>query len=652
MAFSILTRKQIPSALVYLDVANTFTQPQYLPAGAPSLDTEAANKKYVDDKITTAATGLEVKVAARVATTASVGTYTATTGSSTRGQLTAAPNTLDGVSLAIGNRILVKNHATAAANGIYTVTSVGTGADGIWDRAADFDSDPDVKANSFIFIEEGSLLADTAWVLTTNNPIIIGGASGTGLVWTQFAGSGVGITSISVANLNGLTGSSSGGSTPVITLSTSLGAGLLRSNGAGALVIGSVDLSGGEVTNQLPVAKGGTGASTLTGVLKGNGTGAFTPAVGTDLTALIAGNAVTNATNSVNSGITNDIGTATQVFPTWVGSNSGNQPSKVSSTALYFIPSTGTFHSTAFTGNGAGLTNLAAANITGTIATAALGNSTLYIGTTAVPLNRASANQAMTGILSTMYSGATSGTSQLMAQAVAGANNILYLPLVAGTLVSTGDTGTVTNTMLAGAIADAKLNQITTASKVSTAALTGTVLTLGSTAIGALSTVGTIAGMTSITSTTFVGALTGNSTGFTGSLGGEITGAQGSTAIAATTVTGKALTGFVSGAGTITAADTILSAINKLNGNDATKQASISSSNFKVGVAVTGVANGTNLAFTLPNSPLASTEMVFVNGVVQQRGAGNDYQISGATITFEAGNAPQVGAILVATYFV
>jgi hypothetical protein len=62
--------------------------------------------------------------------------------------------------------------------------------------------------------------------------------------------------------------------------------------------------------------------------------------------------------------------------------------------------------------------------------------------------------------------------------------------------------------MLAGSIADSKLLQITTAGKVATSALTGTLFTLGTTA-AALSTVSTIAGMVSITSTSFV-ALTGN----------------------------------------------------------------------------------------------------------------------------------------------
>lgn len=66
---------------------------------------------------------------------------------------------------------------------------------------------------------------------------------------------------------------------------------------------------------------------------------------------------------------------------------------------------------------------------------------------------------------------------------------------------------------------------------------------------------------------TITANLEGSATSFTGTLGGDITGTQGATSIAATTVTGKALTGFNSAAGTITAADTILGAINKLDGN-------------------------------------------------------------------------------------
>jgi hypothetical protein len=74
-------------------------------------------------------------------------------------------------------------------------------------------------------------------------------------------------------------------------------------------------------------------------------------------------------------------------------------------------------------------------------------------------------------------------------------NTTVTLPTT-GTLVGSTDTGTVTNTMLAGSIADTKLNQITTASKVSNTALTGTLLTLGSTALGANATVSSVSGLT------------------------------------------------------------------------------------------------------------------------------------------------------------
>jgi hypothetical protein len=47
-----------------------------------------------------------------------------------------------------------------------------------------------------MFIEEGTTLADTAWVLTTNDSITVGGAAGTAMTFTQFAGAGVGISAI------------------------------------------------------------------------------------------------------------------------------------------------------------------------------------------------------------------------------------------------------------------------------------------------------------------------------------------------------------------------------------------------------------------------------------------------------------------------
>jgi hypothetical protein len=84
-------------------------------------------------------------------------------------------------------------------------------------------------------------------------------------------------------------------------------------------------------------------------------------------------------------------------------------------------------------------------------------------------------------------------------------------------------------------------------------------------------------------------------------------------------VISKVLTGYASGPGVVAATDSILAAIQKLNRNTA-KMDAVTAANYKAGVTAAGVANGINLVFTLPNTPVASTEMIFVNGVLQQRG--------------------------------
>jgi hypothetical protein len=119
-----------------------------------------------------------------------------------------------------------------------------------------------------------------------------------------------------------------------------------------------------------------------------------------------------------------------------------------------------------------------------------------FIGTTSVALNRASGNLALTGISSVTLPGATSGSVQIVPAVVAGTGTVLTLPATTGTVITSGDSATVTNTMLAGSIANNKLANSS--------------VTIGSTAIalGASST--TLAGLTSVAATTFTGALTGN----------------------------------------------------------------------------------------------------------------------------------------------
>lgn len=153
----------------------------------PTAPQDAATKAYVD----ASRMGLDVKDSVRVASTATVGgTYNATGGTSNRGQFTAMPNTLDGVTLVANDRVLLKDQGTGAQNGIWVVSTLGSGANGVWDRATDADADAEVTSGMFTFVEEGTVNSDSGWVLTTNNPITIGGASGTALVFAQFSGAG------------------------------------------------------------------------------------------------------------------------------------------------------------------------------------------------------------------------------------------------------------------------------------------------------------------------------------------------------------------------------------------------------------------------------------------------------------------------------
>jgi hypothetical protein len=123
-----------------------------------------AVKTYVDN----VAAGLDVRASCRAATTANIASMSGTM-------------TIDGVSLAVGNRVLVKDQSTGSQNGIYVVQS------GAWTRAPDADTSAEVTAGIFVWISEGTANGDTGWVLTTNDAIVL---DTTALTFSQFTGVG------------------------------------------------------------------------------------------------------------------------------------------------------------------------------------------------------------------------------------------------------------------------------------------------------------------------------------------------------------------------------------------------------------------------------------------------------------------------------
>jgi hypothetical protein len=155
--------------------------------GAPSADTDAANKGYVD----AVAQGLDVKASVRLATTGALSAYTFTT--TAGGTITSDANgalSIDGVTPSVADRILVKNETSGNApyNGIYVVTAVGDGSNPyVLTRSADANTSAEVTDGLFTFVEQGTSLASTSWVLTTNNPITL---NTTALEFSQFSGAG------------------------------------------------------------------------------------------------------------------------------------------------------------------------------------------------------------------------------------------------------------------------------------------------------------------------------------------------------------------------------------------------------------------------------------------------------------------------------
>ena len=97
--------------------------------------------------------------------------------------------------------------------------------------------------------------------------------------------------------------------------------------------------------------------------------------------------------------VTDDTTTNAVRYPLFADQTTGNLATTlVSSTKYNFNPSSGLLTATGFSGSGASLTSLPAGQLSGTIPTGVLGNSSLYIGTTSIALNRSSSAQSLTGV--------------------------------------------------------------------------------------------------------------------------------------------------------------------------------------------------------------------------------------------------------------
>lgn len=512
----------------------------------PTNPQDAATKSYVD----ATKQGLDVKDSVRAATTGNI--------------TLSAPQTIDGVSVIAGDRVLVKNQTTASANGIYVVNA------GAWTRSEDANSNADVTSGMFTFVEEGTVNADSGWVLTTNNPITL---DTTALAFTQFSGAG------QVEAGAGMT--KTGNTLNVITADVN------------RIVVNpdNIDLAASGVS---AAQYGATGFNIPNITI--DAYGRTTLAANRDLFGTPLANLVFASPDGASGA------------PTFRAIVSNDITSLAATKITGILP---------VANGGTGLNSSAAAN-----GQLLIGNSTGFtlatITGTANEIVVTNGAGSITIDIASTYVGQTSITT--LGTITAGTWN--------GTTIAAANGGTGLSTYAVGDLLYASAS--TTLARLAGVA-TGNVLISGG--VATAPSWGKV-GLTTHVSGTLPIANGGTGIATAPSNGQLLIGNAGAYAVANLTAgTGVTIT---NGAGTISIAV-----------NSATF---LLVANYVVRESPSGTINGVNTAFSLAATPIAGTEEVYVNGILQNSGAGNDYTISGANITFLSGAIPQTGDVVRVTY--
>ena len=251
-----------------------------------------------------------------------------------------APSLVDGVSLSLGDRVLVIAQTAGTQNGLYYVTTVGSGANGTWARTSDGNENGEIEAGMIVMVTEGTIYADTQWKLITDDPIII---NTTALTFTQnyMANSISSGTSNVVVNSNANVTISSAGTANVLTVSST-----------GTVTTGTASITGNVTGGNVLTA----GQVSATGNLSGN--------------YLLAN--IAFATGYTASKIYNGTSEAN------IGASGGNANISIGGTSNVVVFATTGEYVTGLlsvTGN-VTANNLSATNITGTLSTASQTNIT------------------------------------------------------------------------------------------------------------------------------------------------------------------------------------------------------------------------------------------------------------------------------------
>ena len=401
----------------------------------------------------------DYKQSVRVATTADVGNLLSTANMT---------NTVDGKTLAVGDRILVKDQIDATQNGIYRVTVVGTGVNGTWIRDHDADTSEKVTSGLTTTVAEGTVNIGRTYKLSTPDPITLLSSSLTFVnpfaavatgndTQIQYADSTLqaGAVSLHYFKGNGVVFANAGvasTSTTTGTLQVTGGIGASGNINAGNVI--ATNLTGTLTTASQPnittlagvTSIGASGTTTLTGTLQtasqpnvttlagvtSIGAGGATTLTGTLQTAsqpnitTLAG--VTSIGASGTTTLTGILQTAAQTNVTSLGT--------LTSLSTGAITTTGTLALNAAGGLTTNQTTFLLANATATTVNIGGAATTLNIGATTGTLNLNNATTAIAGVSThagIMYANATtvSSSSTTGALVVAGGVGIsgnLHLP--------------------------------------------------------------------------------------------------------------------------------------------------------------------------------------------------------------------------------
>lgn len=607
----------------------------------PTSAQDAATKAYVDS----VSTGLDVKGSVKAATTANI-TLTGT-------------QTIDGVALSVGDRVLVKDQSTGSANGIYVVAS------GAWTRATDADSSAEVTPGMFTFVEQGTVNADSGWVLTTDGAVTLGT---TALTFNQFSGAGqisagagltksgntidvVGTANRIVVNADSIDiASTYVGQTSITTLGT-IATGTWQGTQiadaylasiSGSKVTGNITGNAANVTGTVAVANGGTGATTAAGARTNLGL-----VIGTDVQAYdgdlaaIAALAGTSGFLKKTAANTWALDTATYLTGnqtiTLSGDASGSGSTAITVTLANSGVTAGTYRSVTVDAKGRVTAGTNPTTLSGygivdaqpldadLTAIAALAGTSGFLKKTAADTWTLDTNTYLTSANAvTSFSGGTTGLTP--------ATSSVGAVTLAGTLnVANGGTGATT-------AAGARTN-------------------LGATTVGA-----NFFTATNPSAVTFVRVNADNTVSFLDAATfrtaiGAGTGTGTVTSVAVAVPTGLSVSGSpITSSGTITisyaAGYAIPTTTKQTQWDSAYSTSLVALRNDKyVKEVLTPAPDGSNTVFNLSQAPIGDTFLsVYVNGILQNEGAGNDYTLTALQVTFTY--APAVGDVIIAKYFV